>query len=153
MPWIYLRIWEDLWIHSFFFQKYWLSACCILDIYSQCMGWGVKESASNEEDVCSSPESGRCPGEGNSNRLQYSCLEDPMDRGACRATVHGVAGVRHDWVTKPPPPYLYISGEKKKKNRAGWRHSFWGHGSASTHLFLPLGRRGRWESRIPLCSH
>ena len=32
---------------------------------------------------------------------QYSCLENPMDRGAWRATVHGVAGVRQDLVTKP----------------------------------------------------
>ena len=31
------------------------------------------------------------PGEGNGNPLQYSCLENPMDRGAWRATVHGVA--------------------------------------------------------------
>ena len=37
------------------------------------------------------PESGRCPGEGSGNPLQYSCLQNPMDRGACRATVHGVA--------------------------------------------------------------
>ena len=35
--------------------------------------------------------SGRSPGEGNGNPLQYSCLESPMDRGACWATVHGVA--------------------------------------------------------------
>ena len=34
---------------------------------------------------------GRSPGEGNGNTLQYSCLENPMDRGAWRATVHGVA--------------------------------------------------------------
>ena len=34
---------------------------------------------------------GRLPGEGNTNPLQYSCLENPMDRGAWRATVHGVA--------------------------------------------------------------
>ena len=34
------------------------------------------------------PESGRCPGEGNGNPLQYSCLENPMDGGAWRATVH-----------------------------------------------------------------
>ena len=34
---------------------------------------------------------GRSPGEGNGNPLQYSCLENPMDRGAWRATVHGVA--------------------------------------------------------------
>ena len=38
---------------------------------------------------------------GNSNPLQCSCLENPKDRGAWRATVHGVATVGHDWVTKP----------------------------------------------------
>ena len=43
-------------------------------------------------------------GEGNGNPLQYSCLENPMDRGAWPATVQGVARVRHDLVTKPPPP-------------------------------------------------
>ena len=36
----------------------------------------------------------RSPGEGNGNPLQYSCLETPMDRGAWRATVHGVAKSR-----------------------------------------------------------
>ena len=36
--------------------------------------------------------SGRSPGEGNGNPLQYSCLENPMDRGAWRGTVPGVAG-------------------------------------------------------------
>ena len=35
--------------------------------------------------------SGRSPGEGNGNPLQYSCLENPMDRGAWQATVHGIA--------------------------------------------------------------
>ena len=37
------------------------------------------------------PGSGRSPGEGNGNVLQYSCLGNPMDRGAWWATVHGVA--------------------------------------------------------------
>ena len=37
------------------------------------------------------PGLGRSPGEGNSNPLQYSCLENPMDRGAWRATIHTVA--------------------------------------------------------------
>ena len=40
---------------------------------------------------CSIPGLGRSPGEGNGNPLQYSCLENPMDRGAWWATVHGVA--------------------------------------------------------------
>ena len=59
--------------------------------------WGVpgdsdgKESACNAGDVGSIPGSGRSPGEGNSNPLQYSCLENPMDRGDGQATVHGVA--------------------------------------------------------------
>ena len=42
----------------------------------------------------------RSLGEGNSNPLQYSCLGNPMDRGALRATVHGVARVGYDLMTK-----------------------------------------------------
>ena len=42
-------------------------------------------------DVGLIPGSGRVPGEGNGNSLQYSCLENPMDRGAWQATLHGVA--------------------------------------------------------------
>ena len=45
-------------------------------------------------DVGSIPGSGRSPGGGHGNPLQYSCLESPMDRGAWRATVHGVAKTR-----------------------------------------------------------
>ena len=50
-----------------------------------------KESTCDAGDVGLIPELGRSPGEGNGNLLQYSCLENPMDRGACRVTVHGVA--------------------------------------------------------------
>ena len=49
-----------------------------------------KESTCNAEDPGSIPELERSPGEGNGYPLQYSCLEDTMDRGAWRATVHGV---------------------------------------------------------------
>ena len=42
-------------------------------------------------DIDSIPGSGRSPGGGHSNPLQYSCLENPMDRGAWQATVHRVA--------------------------------------------------------------
>ena len=49
-----------------------------------------KASTCDEEDPGSIPGSGRSPGEGNGNPLQYSCLENPMDRGAWRATVPGV---------------------------------------------------------------
>ena len=50
-----------------------------------------KESAHHAGYLALLPELGRSPGEGNSHPLQYSCLENPMDRGASQATVHGVA--------------------------------------------------------------
>ena len=50
-----------------------------------------KACACNVGDLGSIPGLGRSPGEGNGNPLQYSCLENPMDRGAWRATVHRVA--------------------------------------------------------------
>ena len=53
-----------------------------------------KESACNAGNLDLIPGSGRSPGEGNGNPLQYSCLENPMHRGAWRATVHGVAKSR-----------------------------------------------------------
>ena len=53
-------------------------------------GTGDKESAFNEGDLGSTPGLGRSPGEGNGHPLQYSCLENSMDREAWRATVHGV---------------------------------------------------------------
>ena len=49
------------------------------------------DSAGDARDMGSIPVSGRSPGVGNGNPLQYSCLENPMDRGVWRATVHGVA--------------------------------------------------------------
>ena len=50
-----------------------------------------KEFACNSGDQGSIPGSGRSPGEGNGYPLQYSCLENPMDREAWRAIVHGIA--------------------------------------------------------------
>ena len=50
-----------------------------------------KESACNAGDLSSIPRSGRSPGEANGNSLQYSCLENSMDRGAGQAVVHGIA--------------------------------------------------------------
>ena len=61
-----------------------------------------KESACNAADLGSIPGLGRFPGDGNGNPLQYSCLENPKDRGAWQATVHGVVRVRHDLPTKQP---------------------------------------------------
>ena len=53
-----------------------------------------KESACNAKDLGSIPGSGRSPGEGNGNQLQYSCLENPMDREVWQTTVHGIAKSR-----------------------------------------------------------
>ena len=54
-----------------------------------------KEYACNARNPGSIPASGRSPGEEKGNPLQYSCPENPMDRGAWQATVHGVARVGH----------------------------------------------------------
>ena len=51
----------------------------------------VKNLPANARDASSTPGSGRSPGVGNGNPLQYSCLENSMDRGVWQATVHKVA--------------------------------------------------------------
>ena len=62
-----------------------------------------KEWACSVGDLGSVPGLGRSPGEGNGNPLRYSCLENPMDRGACQEPVNplsmGLWRVRHDWET------------------------------------------------------
>ena len=63
------------------------------------LGSVSKESASNAGNTSLIP--GISPGEGNSNPLQYSCLANPMDRGAWQATVHEVTRIGQDLATKP----------------------------------------------------
>ena len=60
-----------------------------------------KESACNAGDPGSVPGLGRSSGEGHGNPLQYSCLENPMDRGTWQVAVHGVIRVGHNLATKP----------------------------------------------------
>ena len=72
----------------------------------------VQESACKAGDLGSIPGLGRSPGERNGNPLQYSCLENPMDRGAWPATVHGIARVGHYLATKPPPETVYFMKKK-----------------------------------------
>ena len=59
-------------------------------------GGSLLESACNSGDLGSIPRLKRCPGEGNDTLLQYSCLENSMDRGAWQATVHRVAKSRQN---------------------------------------------------------
>ena len=61
------------------------------------MALGVKKSAANAGDASLIPGSGRSPGGRHGNPLQYSCLENPMDRGSWWATVHRVAKSQTQW--------------------------------------------------------
>ena len=80
-----------------------------LCVHTHTHTWGFPRSSVGKESACSVrdlgliPGSGRFSGEGDGSPLQYSCLENPMDRGAWRATVHGVTRVTHDLASKPPP--------------------------------------------------
>ena len=65
-----------------------------INIFPSLVAQTVKRLAYKVGDLGSIPGSGRSSGEGNDNPLQYTCLENPMDRGAWRATVHGVAKSR-----------------------------------------------------------
>ena len=70
-----------------------------IQFYGFLSGSDGKESVCNSRDPGLTPDLGRSPGEGNGNPLQCSCLENPVDRGAWKATVNGVQRVRHDWAT------------------------------------------------------
>ena len=67
-----------------------------------------KEPACNAGDPGSIPGLERSPGEGNGNPLQYSCLENPKDRGAWWTAVHGVARIGHNLPAKAQPQYWLI---------------------------------------------
>ena len=67
--------------------------------------WGFPSGSDTKESACSAGDPVQSlgwedsSGEGSGNSLQYSCLENPMDKGAWRATVHGGHRIRHDWAT------------------------------------------------------
>ena len=63
-------------------------------------GSAVKNPPASAGDAGLIPGLGRSPGKGNGNTLQYSCLGNPMERGAWWATVHGSQRVGHNLVTK-----------------------------------------------------
>ena len=80
---------------------------CVCVCVCVCVYSGFPDDSSGKESACQckgrkkhefDPWFGRrSPGVGNGNSLQYSCLENPMDRGAWRAAVHGVAKSRTQW--------------------------------------------------------
>ena len=107
----YLHKWNALWFLAIVLCSLvfpWLFSC--------------KESTCNAGDTDLIPELGGTLGEGNGNPLQYSCLENPMNRGAWQATVHRVTG-DDSWTqltTKPPPPppytHMFLNSVKIKNN-------------------------------------
>ena len=74
--------------------QFWLCVCVSNRKLGFPGGSVGKEAAWNAGDPSSIPGWGRSPGEGNGSPLQYSCLENPMDRGAWWAIVHGVTKSR-----------------------------------------------------------
>ena len=97
--------------------------------------------------MCSIPGSGRSPGEGHGSPLQYSCLENPRDRGGWTATVHGVAqsqtrlkrlSMHAAWCTALGPEK---SGQERKRihvlvpyQQRGLIHNHWANAGTSKYL-------------------
>ena len=73
----------------------------------------IKNPPANAGDVGSIPGLGRCPGEGNGTPLQYSCLGNPMNRGAWRATVHGVSKESDTTGTKQHQTTVMVYWERR----------------------------------------
>ena len=84
--------WRSIWL--FHLIPYCFDYCSFIVTFGDPGGSDSKASVYNAGDLGSIPRSGRSPGEGNGNPLQYNCLENPMDRGAWQATIHGVAKSR-----------------------------------------------------------
>ena len=82
-------------------------------------------TAGDARDVGSIPGLRRCPGEGNGNPLQYSCLGNPKDRGACQSIVHGVA---KNWTPLSVHAHARARTHTHTHTRVEWR---WGGGRAS----------------------
>ena len=92
-----LQRWERGWKWSYY-------------LFMPTWGMGLPRRCSGKESACQcrrhefDPRWGRSPG-GNGNPLQYSCLENPMDRGAWQVTVHGLQRVGHNWATDHMPTW------------------------------------------------
>jgi len=81
----------------------------------------VKNPPAKVKDVGLIPGSGRSPGKGNGNRLQYSCLGSPMDRGVWQVTVHGVAKGRTQLSMYAQGGYVRVlyAGREMSRNEIG----------------------------------
>ena len=101
-------------------------------------------SACNAGDQGSIPGLGRSPGEGHGNPLQYSCLENPMDRGAWRAIVHGVAKSR-----TPLSDFTFtLRGQQRMRWWEAWCAAV--HGIAKSRTWLSDWTELNWTVTAPL---
>ena len=83
------------WTPTFFFSSIFIYVC----FPGGAVGKNPPANTGDARDAGSIPRSGRSPGGGHGNPIHYSCLENPMDREAWRAAVHGSQRVGHDWAT------------------------------------------------------
>ena len=89
---------------------------------------GLPDGSDGKESACKAGQLGlilgwgRSSGERNGNPFQYSCLGNPMDRGAWQPTVHGVTRVGHDLVTKPHKAFINYYHEWHKNSYFSWQN-------------------------------
>ena len=104
--------WENIYFKSLLFE---------VILCSLRLSWWLdsKESAWNAGDPGLIPGVGRSPGKGNDNPLQYSCLENPMDRGTWWTVFHGQSWI---WLNKFRFQFCSLSGEKLWEHAWFWRH-------------------------------
>ena len=114
-------------------NSYWIG-----NILGFLCGSDGKESACNAGDPGLIPGSGRFPGEGNGNPLQYSCLENPMDRGAWQAIVHGVVRVVTIKVFDAFQYWIICISEVSEMSDSLWPHGLW-----STRVLYPWNSSGK----------
>ena len=104
--------------------------CVCTHIWGFPSGSGVQESTCNagvKGDIGSIPGSGRSPGGRHGNPLQYSCLENPMNRGAWRATVHSItrSGTRLKGLSTHIHVYIHKEGHCSHSYPGQSRKPFW----------------------------
>ena len=125
-------------------QSYWIKTYPSDLILGFPGGSETKESTFNAGDLGSIPRPRRSPGEGNGNPLQYTCLENPIDRGAWGATVPADHRVRHDWAINTfsdlifPSSLKTVSPVKSHLRFRGLQH---------------VNPRGAYFSSVQLLSH
>ena len=112
-------------------------------LFQQCLAvYGVAQSRTQLKWFSSSSSSSLYLGEGSGNPLQYSCLENPVDRGAWWAAVHGVAQSRtglkwlsmHAWIGEENGNPLQYSCLENPRDGGAWLASFYGVAQSGTRL-------------------